>query len=263
MPPSSQAPADLYPEERRQAILAQAMEAGRVSVAELSRSFGVSEVTIRSDLQALTARNLIVRTHGGAVPVSNGMNDLALALRRQRQVQEKSRIGQAGAARVVDGDAIFLDASSTSLAIAQHLKERRHLSIITNSLAVAQEMLDAPGVTVFMFGGTVQRETASLIGTEGLALLDQFNIRKGFFGAHGISDPEGLTDVNADVAAVKRPLVALCRQVVAVLDASKWGRVGVASFATLGDIDLIITDAAAPAAQVEAMRERGVAVQQV
>lgn len=263
MQTSRQAPADLYPEERRQAILAQAMEAGRVSVAELSRAFGVSEVTIRSDLQALAARNLIVRTHGGAVPVSGGVNELALALRRQRQVQEKSRIGQAGAARVADGDAIFLDASSTSLAIAQRLKKRRHLSIITNSLAVAQEMLDAPGVTVFMFGGTVQRETASLIGTDGLALLERFNIQTGFFGAHGISDPEGLTDVNADVAAVKRPLVALCREVIAVLDASKWGRVGVASFAGLDEIDAIITDAAAPAEPVEAMCARGIEVQQV
>jgi len=254
---------ELYLEERQQAILAEIIRSGRVSVADLSRQFGVSEVTIRSDLQALAARNLIVRTHGGAVPVTNGMNDLALALRRQRQVQEKSRIGEAGAAMVADGNAIFLDASSTSLAIAQHLKEHRHLSIITNSLAVAQEMLDAPGVTVFMFGGAVQRETASLIGTDGLTLLDRFNIQKGFFGAHGVSDPEGLTDVNAEVAAVKRPLVTRCREVIAVLDATKWGQTGIASFAALDDIDTIITDAAAPAELIEKMQAHGIVVQRV
>lgn len=254
---------ELYLEERQQAILAEIVQNGRATVAELSQKFGVSEVTIRSDLQTLAGRNLIVRTHGGAVPVVNGMNDLALALRRQRQVQEKSRIGVAGAALVSDGDAIFLDASSTSLVIAQHLKDHRHLTIITNSLAVAQEMLDAPGVTVVMFGGAVQRETASLIGTEGLALLDGYHIQKGFFGAHGISDPEGLTDVNTDVAAVKRPLVARCREVIAVLDATKWGQVGVASFAALEEIHAIITDAAAPDALVKAMQSHGIAVRRV
>lgn len=254
---------ELYLEERQQAILADVIRAGRVTVAELSRQFGVSEVTIRSDLQALAGRELIVRTHGGAVPVINGMNDLALALRQQRQVQEKSRIGEAGAAMIADGDAIFLDASSTSLAIAQHLKEHRHLTVITNSLAVAQEMLDAPGATVVMLGGTVQRETASLIGTNGLALLDGFNIQKGFFGAHGISEPEGLTDVSAEVAAVKRPLVARCRQVIAVLDATKWGQAGVASFATLDQIDTIITDAAAPDEQIVAIEARGISVRRV
>ena len=110
-------------------------------------------------------------------------------MRRQQQVQEKSRIGEAGAAMVANGDAIMLDSSSTALAIAQHLKNHRHLTIVTNSLAVAQEMLDAPGVTVVMTGGRVRRDTASLVGTDGLDALRKFNIQKGFFGAHGITVP--------------------------------------------------------------------------
>ena len=114
-----------YLEERRQAILLKLSQQGRVSVADLSRQFGVSEVTIRADLQALAAQRLLVRTHGGAVQSSNGMGELALALRRHQQVREKGRIGEAGAAMVADGDAIFLDSSSTSLAIAHHLRQRR------------------------------------------------------------------------------------------------------------------------------------------
>jgi len=114
---------DLYLEERRHEILRQLSQNGRVSVAELSRHFGVSEVTIRSDLQALAEGNLVVRTHGGAVPATRGLYDLSLAARRQRQVQEKGRIGQAGAALIADGDAIFLDSSSTALAIAARLKD--------------------------------------------------------------------------------------------------------------------------------------------
>lgn len=251
---------DLYREERRQAILRQVEQVGRVSVAELSQVLGVSEVTIRADLQALAERKLVVRTHGGAIPAGSGMYELALAMRQQRQVQEKSRIGQAGAAMVHNGDAIFIDSSSTALAIVQHLKQHRHVTVITNSLAVAHELQDAPGVRVVIPGGKMQRETASLIGTEGLAMLRKYNIQKGFFGAHGISLPEGLTDVSADEAEVKRELVAMCRQTIAILDATKWGRVGLASFACPEEISAIITDSHAPADLIEQVRAAGIEV---
>jgi DeoR/GlpR family transcriptional regulator of sugar metabolism len=252
---------DLYLEERRHQILARINQMGRATVAELSQQFGVSEVTIRADLQALADRNLVLRTHGGAVSANTaGLQVLSLALRRQQQIQEKRHIGAAAAQMIADGDAIILDSSSTALAIAQRLKEHRYLTVITNSLAVAQEMLDAPGVTVVMPGGTLRRETASLVGTDGLGLLRQFNVQKGFFGAHGISLAEGLTDVSADEAEIKRPLVAMCRQVIAVLDATKWGRAGLASFASLSDLHAVITDRHAPADLVAEVRARGVQV---
>jgi DeoR/GlpR family transcriptional regulator of sugar metabolism len=111
-----------------------------------------------------------------------------------------------------------------------------------------------------MPGGQLRRETASLIGPDGLEMLHKFNIQKGFFGAHGLSVPEGLTDVSAAEAEVKRPLVAMCRQIVAVLDATKWGRVGLASFATLGEIDIVITDTLAPLAHIQEVRAAGVEV---
>jgi DeoR family transcriptional regulator, aga operon transcriptional repressor len=250
---------DLYLEERRQEILRRVDRAGRVSVSQLSQQLGVSEVTIRADLQALAKRHLVIRTHGGAIP-SGGLYELALALRQQRQVQEKSRIGQAGAALVLDGDAIFLDSSSTALAIVQHLKSHRYSTIITNSLAVAQEIQDAPHIKVVIIGGTLQRETASLIGLDGLEIVRKFNIQKGFFGAHGFNLPEGLTDVSADEAEVKRALVRMCRQTIAVLDATKWGRVGLASFAQPAEIDTVITDADAPTDLIESVRSVGIEV---
>jgi DeoR/GlpR family transcriptional regulator of sugar metabolism len=250
----------MYPEERRQEIVQRVNRNRRVSVAELSRQFGVSEVTIRSDLQALAERNLVVRTHGGAVPAAPDLYHLSLAFRRRRQVQEKSRIGEAGAALVMDGDAIFLDSSSTALAIAAHLKNHRHLTIITNSLAVAQEMLDAPRVMVVLVGGMLRRDTASLIGTDGLEMLRKYHIPKGFFGAHGISLIEGLTDVSADEAEVKRPMVAMCRVSVAVLDATKWGQVGLASFAGLEQISTVISDVHAPPDLVDQVRSSGTEV---
>lgn len=253
---------DLYPEERRQEILARINRQGRVSVAELSLQFGVSEVTIRSDLQALAEQSLVVRTHGGAVPMPGGVPPSvpSLASRQRQQVAEKNRIGRAAAGLVQDGEAIVLDSSSTTLAIARQLKDRHDLTIITNSLAIAQEMLDVPNVSVVMPGGDLRRETASLVGAAGADFLRQFNVQRGFFGAHGLTVAQGLTDVSVAEAEVKRPLVALCQQVVAVIDATKWGRVGLASFADLSAIHLVVTDCDAPADLVAGVRACGVEV---
>ena len=252
----------IFPEERRMQIVQQANRQGRVSVTDLSQLFGVSEVTIRGDLQDLAERGLLLRTHGGAVP-ANRLPELSFTLRRQRQVAQKDRIGAAAAGRVANGDAIFLDTSSTAVALARHLRHHRDLTVITNSLPVAESLLEAPGVTVVMPGGTLQRETVSLVGVDGLEMLRKLNIQCGFFGAHGLSDPEGLTDVSAAEAEVKRQVVAMCREVVGIIDATKWGRAGLASFARLDEIDLVITDPLAPAEQVEHMIEMGIKVMQV
>jgi len=253
---------ELYPQERHNEILRLVAEAGRVSVSDLSRRFGVSEVTIRSDLQLLAAQKLLVRTHGGALAGDQSMSVLPLTTRLQLQAQEKRRIGQAAAESVSDGDAIFLDTSSTTLAIAKYLKQHRYLTIITNSLAVAQEMLGAPGSEVVMPGGRLRRDTASLVGTDGLEMLRPFHIQKGFFGAHGITLEAGLTDVSADEAEVKRPILAMCYQVIAVFDSTKWDKVGLASFAELAQIDRIITDDA-PVELAKQIRTLGVELQLV
>ena len=254
---------DLYREERRQEILRRIEASGRASVTDLSRQLGVSGVTIRTDLQALAEQNLIVRTHGGAIPAGGGQYDLALARRRQQQAREKLRIGRACAAMINDGEAIFLDSSSTTLTVVPHLKTYRYLTVVTNSLAVAQELREADGVRVVLTGGTLRRETDSLLGTEGLDLLRRFNLRTGIFGAHGISLPEGLTDVSIEEAEVKQVLVGMCRQVIAALDGTKWGRVGLASFARPDEIDLVITDAQAPADLIEQVQAAGVEVEVV
>ena len=250
-------PSELYPEERRLAILKRLNHTGRASVIDLSQEFGVSEVTIRTDLQILSNQSLIVRTHGGAVPASR-VPTLSLDARRLQQPLEKDRIGAAAAGLVENGEAIFLDTSSTSLALARHLDNHRDITVLTNSLALAQVMLEMPSITVVMAGGVLQRDTASLIGSEELELLCRFNIQKGFFGAHGLTEREGLTDVSAAEAEVKQTVIKMCRQVIAILDATKWGRVGLASFANLEDLNYIVTDCEAPENQVEITRNLGI-----
>jgi DeoR/GlpR family transcriptional regulator of sugar metabolism len=249
----------LYPTERHQQILDLLAQSGRVTVADLSERFRVSEVTIRTDLQFLADQGLLIRTHGGALPADRAP-ELALTLRRQQRVAEKERIGRAAAALIDNGDAIFLDTSSTSLSIATHLEHHRDLTILTNSLALAQSLLNVHSITVVVAGGILQRDTVSLVGMDGLDGLRQFNIQKGFFGAHGLNDREGLTDVSAAEAEVKRQVIPLCRQVFAVLDATKWGRAGLASFADLNQLHTIITNEPVPAALDGYVRGLGIQI---
>jgi len=250
----------LFPQERRDQIVSILEQDGRVSVGELGRRFGLSQATIRSDLDALASEGLLVRTHGGALSSDRTDLELSVDVRRRLHSVQKQRIGAAAAAMVEDGDAIALDASTTALSLASHIKARRELTVITNSLFIAMALLDAPGITVLMPGGFLRRDSVSLVGTVGSDFLKQFNFQKGFFGAKGLTLDEGLTDVNSDEVAVKRLWVGHARRVIALVDSSKWGRVGFASFASIDQVDGVITDVDAPPDMVASLRAAGVEV---
>lgn len=247
----------MFLEERRQEILRFIVHQGRASVSELSERFDVSDVTIRADLQALADSSLVIRTHGGAIPPVNSIYELSLNRRRQQQQDEKQRIGRAASKMITDGEAIFLDSSSTALTITPFIKHLHDLTVVTNSLMIAQDMLSAPNISVIMPGGTLHPDTVSLSDPMGISLLERYNISRGFFGAYGLSIAVGLTDVTATEAVMKRPIVKLCRQVVVVLDGTKWGREGAASYAALEDVDIIISDKSAPIDMVEEVKTLG------
>lgn len=256
-------PTRLFPQERQQRILAFLQERGRVSVSELSQAFNISPVTIRADLEQLSEQGLLTRTHGGAIATrdSSGKDlELSFDIRRRMQVTEKERIGAAAAALVNDGEAILLDASTTSLAVARQLKSRRDLTIITNSIAVANELMDADSLSVLIPGGFLRRDTASLVGMERLEFLSDYNIQKGFFGAKGLALEKGLTDVNQLEVEAKREFIRLTHQVIAVVDGSKWGQVSFVSFAALDQLHTVISDPSAPPEMVAALRDRGIQV---
>jgi DeoR/GlpR family transcriptional regulator of sugar metabolism len=248
----------LFLQERLERILALVQEQGRISVAELSDRFGVSAVTIRNDLATLEQQERLMRTHGGALAFDQNRLELSFDFRRRLHPAQKSAIGTAAAALVEDGDAIILDASTTALAVATQIKDRRELTVLTNGIFIALELLEAPAVTVLMPGGFLRRDSASMVGDEGHDFIERFNFQKGFFGAKGITLEEGLTDVNSDEVTVKRDLVVRARQVIAIVDSSKWGRVGFASFASIDQVDCVITDEGAPPEMIAALREANV-----
>jgi len=245
--------------ERRQAIVTALEEAGQLSVAELSERFDVSDVTIRADLQALSEQGLVLRVRGGAM-ATTALPELSYDVRQQLRAAQKARIGQMAATFVRNGDTIVIDASTTAQAIVPFLPQQAELTVVTNSLKVAIALLSFPQVNVLMPGISLRRESISLVGSIEDTAIANIHIRIGFFGARAFTLEEGMTDVNLDEVRTKRDLVLRCRQVVGVIDARKWGQVATATFASLDEIDTVITDSDAPPDMVQEARARGVEV---
>ncbi len=233
-------------------------EGGGLSVAELSQRFDVSEVTIRTDLRALSSRDLLIRPRGRALAMG-ASPELTFDIRRQLHAEEKDRIGRCAAALVTPGDTIALDASTTALAMLPYLKRLPELTLVSNSLKVALSLLDAPQVHLIVPGGYLRRESISLVGQTG-SLLADLHVRTGFFGAWGLTIENGLTDVNLEEVNTKRRLIERCQRAVGLVDSHKWGQVAAATFARLDQVQQIITDVAAPADLVEEVRRCGVEV---
>lgn len=245
--------------ERRQAILSAIEKVGQLSVEDLRMQFGVSEVTIRQDLQALHEQNLLLRTRGGAVAISI-LPELSFEVRQQQRSEKKMRIGRAAAQLIHPGDSVIIDASTTSQAIIPFIKHIPELTIITNSLKAGLSLIRLPDVHVLMLGGSLRRDAVSLVQQPDNAFFPNLNVRIGFFGARGITLDQGLTDVNLEEAQTKCRMAQLCQEVVAVLDGSKWGQMAVVTFAALDKVQRIITDHSAPADLIEAVRRRGIPV---
>ena len=251
----------LFTQERRQQI-AQLLEVQqRVTVPELSQAFAVSEVTIRKDLAWLESHKIATRTHGGAVlATNNNAAEMGFDVREHLQHSEKDRIGAAAADYVQNGETIFLDASTTSLAMAHFLKSKRELTVVTNGLRTGMELAGSPGLSVLMPGGMLRSESLSLVGTWGKAVFQEIHIGKAFVSARGFTFTEGLTDVSSEEVNLKRSLVETTKEVIAIIDHSKWDQLAFATFCPPERVRLIITDSKAPRILVEQAQERGIEV---
>ena len=222
-----------FADERQAEIARLVEERGRARVTELAESFGVSSVTIRKDLDVLADAGRIIRTHGGAIAPRVRGQELAYDVRDSMQQSEKAAIGRLAASRVGDGESIIVDASTTSLYLARELMQRtpgQSLTIVTNSIRLATEMAVRPDISVLLMGGRVRGRSLSLVGQLGDGVLRRVNVQKAFVGAAGFTTEEGLTETTEEEAQIKRAMVAAAREVYALVDNSKWGRVASATF---------------------------------
>jgi DeoR/GlpR family transcriptional regulator of sugar metabolism len=250
--------------ERQQQIMAQLLNHDSASVSELSELFQVSPVTIRNDLKQLADQGRIVRIHGGA-RIANGRTrqEYSFATRQGINAKRKERIGQLAATLIGSVDSILLDASTTAIAVGQALKRStniREVTVVTTGLWTALELLDVPAINVVLAGGYVRNTTGSVTGPITNQVLQGFNFQKSFLGAWGVSLEEGLTDTHLLEVGLKKAVIARTQEVIAIVDGSKFGRLGLASFAAIDQISCLITDDSAPEAMLDALRQAGVKV---
>lgn len=263
---AGEVPDGVFARERRQQIARIVQENGRARVTELAGRFGVSAVTIRKDLLALADERRVIRTHGGAIATGDNRPELAFQIRERLQREQKVRMGSAAAARVADGESIVLDASTSALYVARHLKDRgawHGLTVVTNSIRIASELAGHPGITVLMLGGRVRWEALSVVGPLGDGVFRRVNVQKAFLGAAGFTIEAGLSDAMEEEAQIKRSMVAAAREVYAVVDHTKWGRVASATFCRTDSLTGVYTDGEAPADMVTALRDAGIEVLEI
>ena len=247
-------------EERRRAILDLINREGRVLVADLAQQFDTSQVTIRKDLETLHVQGFIHRSHGGALPSREGaLADPTLPEKEKLHRKEKLRIAESAAAMVKEGDVVILDSGTTTTAIARTLRGFRRLTIITNAVNIASELAGSD-VEVILTGGTVRKNSFSLVGPIAEDTLRHLSADILFLGVDGFDVQYGLSTPNILEAKVNRVMVDVAKVSVAVCDASKFGRRSLALIVSPERLQHVITDNAAVKADVKALRKIGIEV---
>jgi len=236
-----------------------------VKVTELSRSTGISEVTIRKDLTYLQNRNLIMRTRGGAMrnPIEEHTEETAIAKKRMFNVREKERIGEAAARMINDGDFIMLDSGTTTLEVARHLHRFQHLQIITNAMNIATELLAYKRFDVILLGGNVRTNSHSTVGPLALSVLRNFSGYKLFLGVDSFSLENGVSTPSMEEALLNQIMIQQAERVIAVFDSSKFNKRSYMHIADANELDCIVTDQAIPAGMTTKLKAIGVEVRVV
>ena len=237
---------------------------GFLRVADASLELGVSEVTVRGDLSALERAGIVVRVHGGAMPVITGAES-PLESSLDRDAAAKRSIAQAASRLVTSGQSIYLDAGSTAMALAVALVQRQDLhdlTVVTSGLTIALALEPAvPRFTVIVTGGTLRPLQHSLVSPFAAPMLDSLNLDTAFIGCNGIHPARGVTNVNLPEAEIKTRVLSRARRGVLIADATKFGRVDVAVIGAVTDFDALVTAEGADPALVEGLRSAGLRVE--
>jgi DeoR family transcriptional regulator of aga operon len=246
-------------EERQSLILDLLLRQGRLTVAEIVERFKVSEATARRDLEALVEQGKIQRVHGGALPLRQAPPEPPLLQRESEQFFEKNRIAQAAAALVQDGETVFIASGSTTLQVARQLRGRP-LTVITNSLPVMNTLAGVPNMSLIGIGGELRQSELSFVGHIAEQAIAELRADKVILGVHALSIEHGLTSDYLPEVLTDRAILKIGREVILVADHTKFNTVSTAFIAPITAVHCLVTDSAAPAEQVAALRELGLRV---
>ena len=250
----------LLNEERRRAILDLLNRESRVVVTDLSARFRTSQITIRKDLEVLHAQGLLHRTHGGALTIQTGaLADPSLQEKEKLHHGEKLRIAAAAVRLIEEGQSIILDSGTTTTTIARSLRGHRKLTVITNAINIAAELANSE-IDVLLTGGSVRRNSFSLVGPLAEESLRQLSADICFLGVDGFDIKLGLSTPNLLEAKVNRIMVERSRVVVAVCDSSKFGHRSLSHIAAAKAIHHVVTDKRISKSDLSSLKDLGIAV---
>jgi DeoR family transcriptional regulator of aga operon len=251
---------NLLNEERRRAILQILHQEGRVLVADLAHKFKTSQVTIRKDLELLHTQGQIHRTHGGALPAHEGaLQDPTLREKEKLHHKQKLRIAAAAVRLVSEGQVIILDSGTTTTEIARALRNFKNLTIVTNAVNIAAELATS-SVEVILTGGTIRKNSFSLVGPIAEEALHRLNADLLFLGVDGFDVRYGLSTPNLLEAKVNRVMVEVARRTVATCDSSKFGRRSLSMIVPPDAVHQVITDHGIPKSDLRMLKKAGIEV---
>lgn len=247
-------------------MLSMVREREFMRVADLSRIFRISEVTVRADLANLSDHGLLQRVHGGAiVRDSEPRTERTFEEALDSYAAEKAGIGRHAASSIRSGETVILDVGTSTTAMAHALVHRSDLTdvtVFTSSLTIALELEAAiPQISVVVTGGTLRPRQHSLVDPMAGLIFDNINASTAFIGCNGVHPQSGVTNVNLPEATMKRKMIEAAQRTVVVADGSKLGNISVAKVADLAEIDQLITGPSAPPEMVEELVSMGVSVE--
>lgn len=257
--------ARILTEQRRRNLLDLVDQNGQVTVADLVHRFSISAVTVRSDLDALAAMGAIVRSHGGAVRRLEATQDYPLRTKETLHRAEKVRIGKAAAELVQPGETIILDSGTTTAEIARHLKKLKlqQVTVITNALNIAAELMDCSGISLIMIGGLMRPVSWSFVGPQAEAMMNEFHADRLFLAVDGFDLENGPSTPDVLEAQLNNVMIRSAKEVNVVADFSKLGRRSVSKIGPFHRVQRLITDARATPEFTEDLRKKGVEVIEV
>lgn len=242
--------------QRLSQIVSAVIEAGSVEVATLAERFVVSEATIRRDLDLLEGQRLISRTHGGA-STNAAFNDFPLNYKTAQDLDEKRRIAER-ALRFLEGARVIgMTGGTTVTEFARLLKDREGLTIVTNALNIATNLLSSPGLRVFVAGGEARNSSQETVGPMAEAFLADYNVDVAFLGVDGVDPAAGCTNYDPVGARVNGVLQHRARLTIVLADATKISKVALAQVCAMSEVDVLITDSRAPQPILDQIRQQG------
>lgn len=246
--------------ERQKQILFLLSKQGRLSVAEIVEQFSVSEATARRDLESLSSEGKVQRVHGGAIAVEQAPPELPILERENEQTNEKVCVGRVAAELIADNESVFLGSGTTVLEVAKNLRDRKNLTVITNSLPVLNALAGLKEITVISLGGQLRDSELSFIGHITEQALAEIRVDKVVMGTRGISLEHGLTNDYLQETLTDRAILKIGREVIIVADHTKVKRVSTVLLAPLDTVHVFVTNEQADRKFIQSLKKQHIKV---